>query len=355
MTTLLSPLLGVALAFAILVAPAAGLPRVSAAASGPQAGISVADFSDRKLELVSAAGFTWVKAWISWARLEPRRGQYAWLESEQNDLDNVLRRVEEHRLKLLVRIAEPPGWAGGSPRRVNPGHLRRFMQAMARHAGDRVGAYEIFNEPNLPQEWGGRADPKGYARLLRAAYQGVKAGNPRALVVSAGPATTGTNSGGVMDDLSFIRKLYQAGARGTFDALGSHPYGFKYSPRQSPSTWLAFRHVEQQRAMMRQFKDAGRPIWATEAGWLLDNPYDQGGFNWMKVSARQQADYLVGAFQYARDRYPWLQAMFVYNLDFSTVPWYARSDPSRWFSILAEDESPRPAYTALARWLNAAR
>lgn len=50
------------------------------------------------------------------------------------------------------------------------------------------------------------------------------------------------------------------------------------------------------------------------AGWVA--PYDGA-----QVSDQAQADYLVGAFQYARANWPWLGAMFVANLDYNVRPW----------------------------------
>ncbi|MBI2942171.1 MAG: hypothetical protein HYY04_17200, partial [Chloroflexi bacterium] len=44
---------------------------------------------------------------------------------------------------------------------------------------------------------------------------------------------------------------------------------------------------------------------------------------------------------------PWMRAMLVFNLDFSTVWWYSPAEPMRFYSILNEDGSARPAFDAL--------
>ena len=68
--------------------------------------------------------------------------------------------------------------------------------------------------------------------------------------------------------------------------------------------------------------DGATPMWATEVGWLHESDYDMGPyFEWHKVTAQQQADYLVRAFQYAERTWPWMGPMFVFNHDHSTAMW----------------------------------
>ena len=42
-----------------------------------------------------------------------------------------------------------------------------------------------------------------------------------------------------------------------------------------------------------------------------------------------------------------MMAVFLFNLDFSTVAWYPSAEPMRWYAILNPDRTPRPAYTEL--------
>jgi hypothetical protein len=65
------------------------------------------------------------------------------------------------------------------------------------------------------------------------------------------------------------------------------------------------------------------------------------------VSEAQQAEYLAGAYTKVRQDWPFVKAMFLFNLDFSTVAWYPAAEPMRWYAILNPDRTPRPAYSAL--------
>ena len=56
-------------------------------------------------------------------------------------------------------------------------------------------------------------------------------------------------------------------------------------------------------------EDGDLPVWGTEFGWLLESAtcnsyWDQIGFAWQQVTAREQADYLTGAFNYAEVNWP---------------------------------------------------
>jgi hypothetical protein len=191
-----------------------------------------------------------------------------------------------------------------------------------------TAAYEIWNEPNLRAEWGGRQPSPGeYVSLLAAAYEGVKSGDPQAIVVSAGLAT-----GGDYSELAFLERMYEAGAAAHFDALGSHPYGGDTPPHQKNAA-VYFRRAEEQRAVMEEFGDAGTPVWATEFSWIVERPdCDPDGHSWAEVTETQQADYLVSAYQYAHEHWPWMGPMFLI-LDFGVPPYYSRCEPLRWYSI----------------------
>lgn len=260
------------------------------------------------------------------------------------------------------------------------GHYR-YLDAKL-YAG-RIDAYEIGNEPNLRAEWGSAPDPSAYAQLLKIAYREIKAGDPGALVVSAGLAPVSGGTGADQyDDLSFLRVMYESGAADYFDVLGVHPFGFAYPPQTSPKGqvcgWndqvvtsgpviergcravngLCFRRAELARAIMSEYGDADKPVWATEFGWIIRPPpccrerEDWPTRYWQAVSAGMQARYISRAFAYADANWPWMEVMFLWNLDYSRYP--HRSDPRcpncetmGWYSILAPDGTPRPAY----RWL----
>lgn len=326
--------------------PAAAAVRAQAAPLVP--GVIVDTTNPLSMRLAREAGFTHAKMVLYWPRLEPSPGQYLWLETPENDLDNVLKAAGAENMLLVLRVDEVPGWAGGTPNDADPGAIEAFYAAMASYGRGRIVAYEILNEPNLPFEWGGPPSPAGYTRFLQAAYRGIKAGDSSALVIGGGPSPNTGGYGGTIEDFDFLDGMYRAGAKGSFDALGVHNYGGNAEPERDPDDCgICFRRAELYRRVMLRWGDAATPVWATEFGWLLDAGRPLGQYEWMKVSAEDQAAYVVRSYQYASDNWPWMAGMLLSNLDASTSPYHqGPEDGLPWFAILNEDHSPRPAYDA---------
>jgi hypothetical protein len=279
-----------------------------------------------------------------------------------------MREFARHVPNVLLRIGGPPPAGIGNPP-VSDRDLAAFYDltvALSRHVSDtwrsqgvKSVAFEIWNEPNLDHEWGGRPDASEYTALLKAGYIGVKAGDAEALVVSAGLATTGSSASDlarsrllydaveVAPDLAFLRDMYRHGALGHFDALGSHPYGGRDRPEMDPaqaSGSIYFRRAEEQHQVMLEFGD-DRPVWATELGWVVETGCDLGEHEWMEVTEQQQASYLAGAYAYADEHWPWMGPLFLFNLDFATVLWYTLCDPVRWYSVTLRENPYDPGHS----------
>jgi hypothetical protein len=310
-------------------------------------GVIVDSTDPRSMAHAREAGFTHAKMVTFWDRLEPSRGDYFWHKTEQNDFDNILRAADNEEMKLVVRVDNVPGWAGGSPAGADLRAVQSFYKALAEHGRGTVVAYEILNEPNLPYEWGGEPSAEAYTAFMKAAYRGIKASDPDALVLGGGPSPGTGGLGGTIEDTDFLRGMYRAGARGYMDALSVHPYGGNAEPERDPNTCtICFRRVELYRQIMMEAGDGKTPMWATEYGWLTDSGTYLGQYDWMKVSENDQAAYVVRSFQYAQKNWPWMHGMLLSNLDASTTPYHrGAEDGMPWFAILNDDYTPREAYS----------
>ena len=305
---------------------------------------------------LTVMGFDWAKGWVDW-EAAGSGPNYNWIQ-----VDNQLAHFVPHLPNVLLRLhgngANPPVSASDlAAFEAFARSLAAYVSNTWRARGLATVAYEIWNEPNLDYEWGGAPSAAQYTALLKAAYRGIKAGDPRAIVVSAGLATTGGSRASlawarqfyaaieVAPDLTFLRNMYNNGAKGHFDALGSHPYGGSYPPETPPDQVtipIYFRRAEEQHQVMLDYGD-NSPVWATEVGWILrTDACDLGEHEWMEVSEAQQAQYLAGAYAYAHEHWPWMGPMFLFNLDFATVNWYVICDPMRWYSVTYRDNPYDP-------------
>jgi hypothetical protein len=260
---------------------------------------------------------------------------------------------------------------------ANAGHLANLdsfgdaLETLALDSGPLIDAYEIGNEPNLDASYGWAAAPVAadYAQLLCAAYGRIKAADPESIVISGGLAPTGRVSGNweghpghnglYQDERAYFQEFLDAGGGNCLDGVGYHPYGFSADfdvppdvasndPRQNCVNGFCFRGTEKIHELMVANGLNNKGVWATEYGWIVRPPdhclADPGwqGREWQIVSEGQQAENLVGSFLYARQHWPWMHGMFVFNLNFNLAGYYAECEQMRFYAV-----AERPAETAL--------
>jgi hypothetical protein len=320
------------------------------------------EIARRDMDLIRDAGFSWVKQNVGWRDVEgAEKGAFNWYFT-----DRIVADAEERGLKILFRLDSEPAWAAlakgvlssnGPPE--NPQDFGDFCHALAERYTGRVGAYQVWNEPNLAREWGGYPpDPAGYVELLRTCYVGVKTADPDALVVSAGLAPTGTGLPQAIPDTNYLIQMYEAGAASYFDALGLNAPGYKAPPEVSPrkaaateayggQRFFCFRHVEDMRQIMVDYHDDDKQVIILEMGWTTD-PRPESPYHWHAVTPEQKADYLVRAFRYAEEHWrPWIGLMSVLSI---ADPQWTPEDEQYWWAI-TEPAWPharvRPAYERL--------
>jgi len=316
------------------------------------------EVASRDLRIIHDAGFGWVKQNFGWRDIEPSKGLFDWSRT-----DWIVATCAEVGLDLLVRVDHQPQWSGGNYPTNGPpddyDDLGDFLYAVASRYRGRIRAYEVWNEPNLAKEWGGRRPrPIEYAPLLRIAYRRIKEADPDALVISAGLSPTGTDNQTARPDDVYLDKLYHhmgGSSDGYFDVLGVHAAGFKVPPETDPaevaarpelggSRFCCFRRVEDLRAIMVKYGDAHKQIALTEFGWTSD-PRSDSPYHWFAVTEEQKADYFVRAYQYAKVHWsPWMGLM---SLIYVSKHEWTGNDEQYWWAITNPgwpEFSPRPAY-----------
>ncbi len=312
----------------------------------------------RVLELAQEAGFGWVRQQVWWRNVEPWRGHFEW-----GELDSIVDDANARGMRVLLSIVRSPEWAtgGGYGLPYDPAELGDFIYELASRYRGKVQAYEVWNEPNLAVENAGRvADPGRYVELLHAAYLRIKEADPKALVISAPLTPTGVSKSWIStDDIDYLRAMLGYGD-GLFlascDAVGVHAAGTHNPPdtlwpdRPGPyPDWLDhpthyFRHVENVHGVLQEF-GSDKPLWITEFGWVTANGSAGFGYGYDNTE-EDQADYLVRALEIVEQDWPWVEGVFIWNLNFSMARgnnWHEQSA----FSLLYADGSPRPSYLAV--------
>ena len=303
--------------------------------------------------LARDAGFNLMNAFVAWSAVEPTRGTYIfeqkdkWGRPEPNDLTNVIESARTNALRVGLRLDSPPGWAGRAVYALDPADVEDYVYHVVRYGAGTISYVEVFNEMNLPIEWGtSPTDPAGYARILAGAYRGAKRADPGVVVVSAAPSQRTGGLGGTMEDVDWLNGLYDAGGSASFDALGVHAYIGNQDPASDPTVCspMCFRDIELYRAVMEQRGDSAKPAMITELGTLEQTSVDLGDYAWMELPSSTRAAFLVSALRMASTNYPWLIGATIFNLDYAANRGLPSTSERPWFSLLNADRSPRQAY-----------
>lgn len=290
-------LLGRVLVSGLAIAAIAAASAAPASAAEP--GVVLSNPNPKQIADVKALGTHWVRVFATWPDLEPQPGAYAsnWIYYYNHLLGTL-----PAGTKVIMDVVNTPSWETGSSDEhtppANPNDYAAFVGGLAQRFAGRIAAYELWNEEDSSAWWTGGPNPAAYAQLLRASYPVIKAADPHAVVLLGG--LTG-------NDYSFLEGVYQAGGKGSFDAVGVHtdtacnvlsPYSFLRGSdnRLIPDSFLAYREVH---ATMLANGD-NSPIWMTEMSWrTTEATCPEGTYAGQKregVTLQQQATYLSQAY-----------------------------------------------------------
>ena len=228
------------LAAAADASPATGSPY------GACAHITVNEPPARTCEMMRMAGLRWVRSDVAWRGIEKKPGVW-----DFSRYDRILSECEAEGVQLLPIIYRPPAWA--QPVWEHLDEWAEFVRRFVEHYGRRCPVVEIWNEQNVTHFWEGRSNTTNYLAVLRRAYETVKSVDPSIRVAFGGAA-------GV--PLDFIEDIYRQGGADAFDIMNVHPYTIPYHPEGNLDAKL-----EDLRALMAKYGDAGKPVWATEIGY----------------------------------------------------------------------------------------
>ena len=262
--------------------------------------------------LCALAGMNWVRDRLSWPELESGKGVFA----TTNRYDWSAQAQSGAGLQILQVGHISPGWANPDGKRF-PLDLRdayNFHCELARRWRGQVLAFEPWNEADIPM-FGGHTGSE-MASLQKAAYLGLKAGNPKVIACLNVFAS---------HRIAPLHDLQENEAWPCFDTFNLH----HYEPFEAyPRLYADFRQVS-----------AGRPMWVTECSvpvkWHGDERLQEPAEGDLRVQAERVA------MTYACALHEGPEAVFYFLL-----PHYIEGQTQ--FGVLRPDLTPRPAYLALA-------
>ena len=254
-------------------------------------------YDDVVYDRMAQAGSRSARMGVGWRDVERVRGEYNW-----DGYDEDFQRAWDQGLEVIAMIVDMPDWAipegrqphAGPPKADALPNFKNFCQALAARYRGRLTRYEIWNEQN-GYSWHefNRADE--YVPMLRAAYEGLKAGDPDCLVGVGGMDDPDIKPG---DETGwrgafYMRRVYEANGQRYFDAVGDHPY-CRQPARDLPTKVRAVHQV------LAEHGDEHKPFWLTEYGWnTRDNISEEEQARLLReyfdVLARPEFSYVASA------------------------------------------------------------
>ena len=298
----------------------------------------------KTLEMVREMGSPWIVEYFPWAYIENAEGEYDWSHA-----DLVVDHARQQGLTVIARLGYVPEWA--RPRNSVTSYLdesrypyfAEFVAAFIEHFKGRIQYIVIWNEPNTNFEWGYQGiDPAGYTRLLQAVYPRAKQADPSVKILAGALAPTlappGTTD--AMNDLEYLQKMYDAGAKDYFDILSVHAYGWTSPADESPApNRVNFRRTELVHDLMIRNGDASKHVMITEGGWN-DHP------RWTKaVRPAERIQDTLRAFDLCQS-WDWVDACVMWAFRY---PFPAQTYQD-YFTFVTPDFDPKPIYFEVQKY-----
>jgi hypothetical protein len=300
---------------------------------------------DRLTNLTSAtaAGASIIHTNANWATIAPTRPANALNGDDPAynlaDLDQLVAASAQNGMRVMVTIVSTPKWANGGQ---TPNHMPKKLSDLttfsrmlaARYNGlnghGTVSIWSVWNEPNLQlfltPQYSGKTivSPGLYAKLYKAAYAGIKAGNPSSAVAIGETSPEGR------DKPTAIKGQGQSVAPGTFarllaktkglkfEAWAQHPYptatnGKALGKARYPNVTLTNLPLFEKNLATLFHRQV--PIWITEYGHQTKPAVKNG------VTYAQQALYAKQALTYAKND-PDVEMFVWFTLrDSTSNPW----------------------------------
>jgi hypothetical protein len=293
---------------------------------------------------MKAMGVNEVRILIPWAGIEPIQGADYYATT-----DYVVNAANQRGMAILGVLNSTPSWAipAGSPIYSTPptsdAAFASFAAAVATRYAGQISAYEVWNEPNSYGFWSPTPSAADYTKLLQAAYPAIKAADPNATVIAAGLISLVNNGNLAINPIDYLTQMYQAGAKGYFDAVAIHPYQFTvYFSQGGPYGDAApINQVAAMHTVMVANGDGNKLIWSTEYGEPTSVVYGISD----ATQASMIQDYLTSWSQLS-----YAGPSFIYTtVDVNS----ASTDPNYTFGVVRSDWTWKPAAYTIQQWIAA--
>lgn len=274
----------------------------------------------------------------NWERLEPKRGEWKF-----DELDAIVSQAHLRGVKVLLTLGQTPTWAALDPESDSPYapgasspprdllDWKSYVKTLGERYKGRIQYWEIWNEIDVKHFYNGSFDR--LAEMERIAVEVLKE------IDSANVILTPSVQSGAF---KVLERYFAAGGGRFADVISYHFYVPKDDPEEIPV------FVNKVRSILSKYNLSDKPIWNTEAGWLVENK--KGGYG----PNRRPAAMTWRGLKWAEADGIVLRAYLInFSMGVQRFYWYAWDNQAMG---LAEDKgrTAKPAaagYATAYRWL----
>lgn len=289
------------------------------------------------LKTAASVGLDWISVDLDWELCWPDPGSAPNLKA----LDTLIQQTHRYGLNVLLSIKNAPSWAM-TPSGPDPSQTAQLVQLLLQRYPHDMLTIELFPAANTYQGWGMQPNPKAYAQLLRVVTEALhSAGNTTTLIAGGLALLTSDELTKGIDDVSYLRELYQAGAAAYMPIVSLRlnlVSGDVLAPPRADQERV-LRHYEIIRRVMSKAGHTHGLIWITAFGWPAGN----------RISPDQQSRWINQAYTMMRSQL-YIGAAF---LDHFNPPTGISPQLSSQYLIETGGRSIRlhPALTALSQMI----
>lgn len=285
-------------------------------------------------------GAKWIRIDLPWEVIQPDSpSTYRW-----SKFDTIAQTAGSLGLKIDAILDSTAYWdtdhackASGKDTQFCPpadlSAFANFAAAATRRYHSEVGAWEIWNEPNIAERWWPKPDAGGYAQMLAALSRAILGADPHAFIMLGGMAAVPDSSGmGYVSQNTFLTQLANIpGALGHVQAISYHPFSAPTLPSAAGDFQDVSTSQDNLLSILQSHNYPNIQIWITESG--------------DSVGASPTAEVLSQQAAYATNLVKTVSANPNVAADF----WFADQDIDSqrlWWGLRDGSGKERPAYAA---------
>jgi hypothetical protein len=215
---------------------------------------------EQGLQMAGTLRLDWLTIDISWATLMPDPTTPV----NFAQLDLAMKVAAQNQTSILFSITQPPTWALTS-QGPNPNLVTVLIQMLAARYPGCIQAVELFPGANTLSGWGIAPDPIAYWNVFSIVKSKLQDTGISIQLIAGGLEIIGDQPAESINELDFLRGLYQAGAINNLPVISLQYTNITGQPSDAfmNAETRVLRRYESVRQVMMDFNQGNSLLWIT--------------------------------------------------------------------------------------------